>query len=203
MRPLRLGSVPYVNAAPLTSWLHEAECPYGFSIRYEPPSRLASLLDEGALDLALVSSIELARRSDLRYMPGPVIASEGPVLTVRVLCRQSPHGVRNLAADTSSLTSVALARIWWRETYGYEPDIRPMAPDVPHMMEEADAALIIGALEAEPPLGLRVVDLGAAWLRPSTEAWRRPMPWPAVGRERWASRQSWCAGTSPRPCVTA
>lgn len=163
MRPLRLGSVPYVNAAPLTSWLHEAECPYGFSIRYEPPSRLASLLDEGALDLALVSSIELARRSDLRYMPGPVIASEGPVLTVRVLCRQSPHGVRNLAADTSSLTSVALARIWWRETYGYEPDIRPMAPDVPHMMEEADAALIIGALEAEPPLGLRVVDLGAAW----------------------------------------
>ncbi|MCX6361819.1 MAG: menaquinone biosynthesis protein [Armatimonadetes bacterium] len=163
MRPLRLGSVPYVNAAPLTSWLHEPDCPYGFTIRYEPPSRLATLLDEGALDLALVSSVELVRRSDLRYLPGPVIASEGPVLTVRALCRKAPHEVRKLAADTASLTSVALARIWWRETYGYEPVILPMPPDVRSMMEQADAALVIGALEAEAPLGLNVLDLGAAW----------------------------------------
>ena len=163
MRPLRLGSVPYVNAAPLTSWLHEPDCPFGFTIRYEPPNRLATLLNEGALDLALVSSIELVRRPDLRYLPGPVIASEGPVLTVRVLCRNEPGQVRRLAADTSSLTSVALARIWWRETYGYEPEILPMPPDVRSMLGRADAALIFGALEAEAPLGLRVLDLGAAW----------------------------------------
>src|ERR1043166_7523940 len=52
LAPFRVGSVPYLNAVPLTRGLEE-------QIVFEPPSKLAEMLQRDELDAALVSVTEV------------------------------------------------------------------------------------------------------------------------------------------------
>jgi chorismate dehydratase len=61
---------------------------------------------------------------------------------------------------------VMLARILLAQRYGVEPQFIAMPPDLPSMLEKADAALIIGdpALHLDPAtMPFHVLDLGAEW----------------------------------------
>ena len=73
--------------------------------------------------------------------------------------------VRRVALDTSSRTSVALARVLLRARLGRDPQYVPMGPGLVDMLAVADAALMIGdpALDQEGDV-LRL-DLGEEWLR--------------------------------------
>lgn len=73
---LRLGTVPYLNALPLVEGLADEK---GVQLVTAVPSRLAPMLRAGALDLALVSAVELFRDPPLGWIPGPAITSCGPV----------------------------------------------------------------------------------------------------------------------------
>jgi predicted solute-binding protein len=75
MRKLRVGSVPYINAAPLTRWLETDEATPFVEVVYAPPSVLARQLQARELDVALVSSVELARREDARSVADLCIGS--------------------------------------------------------------------------------------------------------------------------------
>jgi chorismate dehydratase len=52
--------------------------------------------------------------------------------------------VRTVALDTSSMTSVALAKILFAKWLGGARDYKPMAPDLDAMLAACDAALLIG-----------------------------------------------------------
>jgi chorismate dehydratase len=52
--------------------------------------------------------------------------------------------VRTVALDTSSMTSVALAKILFGKWLGGARDYKPMAPDLDAMLGACDAALLIG-----------------------------------------------------------
>jgi chorismate dehydratase len=52
--------------------------------------------------------------------------------------------VRTVALDTSSMTSVALAKILFAKWLGGARDYKPMAPDLDAMLGACDAALLIG-----------------------------------------------------------
>jgi chorismate dehydratase len=52
--------------------------------------------------------------------------------------------VRTVALDTSSMTSVALAKILFAEWLGGARDYQPMAPDLDAMLDACDAAVLIG-----------------------------------------------------------
>nr|MBA3767898.1 menaquinone biosynthesis protein [Acidobacteriota bacterium] len=72
--------------------------------------------------------------------------------------------VRSVALDTSSRTSAALIQIIFREFLHVQPEWRPAAPDLNGMLEECDAALIIGdPAMVFPRDGLRVYDLASLW----------------------------------------
>ncbi len=161
----RVGSVPYINAAPLTRWLEtEAGARYA-QVVYAPPSELARMLEQGTLDVALVSSVEHFRRPETRFVQGLAIASRREVLSVRLFSRRPIAQVRAVALDTSSLTSAALTRILLERAYGVHPDYLPAAPDLNAMLQVADAALLIGdaGMRAQHPAVMEMVDLGAAW----------------------------------------
>lgn len=161
----RVGSVPYINAAPLTRWLEtDAGARYA-EVVYAPPSELARMLEQGALDVALVSSVEQFRRPETRFVPGLAIASRREVLSVRLFSKRPIAQVRLVALDTSSLTSAALTRILLERAYGAFPDYIPASPDLNAMLQVADAALLIGDLgmTAQHAEATEVVDLGAAW----------------------------------------
>jgi predicted solute-binding protein len=75
--------------------------------------------------------------------------------------------IRKLAVDSSSRTSVELARVFLARRHGVEPEFVTHAPNLEAMLRVADAALIIGdpALRIEPSLlPYHVYDLGAEWV---------------------------------------
>ena len=165
MRKLRVGSVPYINAAPLTRWLETDEATPFVEVVYAPPSVLARQLQARELDVALVSSVELARREDARPVADLCIGSRDAVLSVRLFCKTPLRQVRTIALDTSSLTSVALTQILLTRAYGVQAAYRRAAPDLDAMLQQVDAALLIGDLgmTAAHPEVREVVDLGSAW----------------------------------------
>jgi chorismate dehydratase len=73
--------------------------------------------------------------------------------------------VRTVALDTSSMTSVALAKILFAKWLGGARDYKPMAPDLDAMLDACDAALLIG----DPALQIdrtrySTLDLAEEWV---------------------------------------
>ena len=172
--PVRLGAVDYLNVRPLVYGLDARKDLV--SLRFDPPSVCARLLDNGEIDLGMVPSITYLNRPGDCIVPGVCIGSDGPVDSVALFLRRPLREVRTLAIDTSSRTSVALTRILCAHRFGISPDLVPHAPDLPAMIANADGALVIGdpALFADHrALGLDKVDLGLAW----TEMTGLPFVW--------------------------
>ncbi|HEV7500982.1 MAG TPA: menaquinone biosynthesis protein [Vicinamibacteria bacterium] len=166
MSPLRLGVVSYLNAAPTVHGL--AGDPH-FQIVRDVPSRIAARLHAGEIDLGLIPSIEYAE-GDYAIVPGVAIASRGPVRSVMLMHRGRLEGIRRVAVDTSSRTSAALVRVLLRDRLGRDPEYAPMPPDVPIMLNSADAALVIGDPALYYDGDAARLDLGAEW----TERTGRP-----------------------------
>jgi chorismate dehydratase len=171
--PVRLGAVGYLNARPLVHGLTpqsaaSSESPPGpvFDVRFDVPSVCATLLSEGEIDLGLVPSITYLSRPGDRIVPDVAIASDGSVASVALFTRRPIADVRSIALDTSSRTSVALTRILCVLKFGISPTFSPRPPDLPSMLRDCDAALVIGdpALFVDHrALGLEKIDLGEAW----------------------------------------
>lgn len=164
MKPFLIGSVPYVNALPLVRWFETEAGKRVVQVRYAPPSVLAQWLRQGAVDVALVSSVEWFRRPETRFVPNLAIASENAVLSVRLFSKVPLPAIRSVALDTSSLTSSALTQILLERAYGISPSYHAHPPDLEQMLQMCDAGLLIGdaGMTAELPGGY-ILDLGQAW----------------------------------------
>jgi len=106
--PLRVGSVPYLVGRPLDDGL-ERESGIEYSRRV--PAELVEGLRGGALDVALVSSIELFRQPGYRYLAGLAIAGRGAVGSVQLFLRKPLAGLRTIALDPASRTAAALVQV--------------------------------------------------------------------------------------------
>jgi chorismate dehydratase len=136
-----------------------------FELTYCVPSECADRVERGLADIGIVPAIELARQ-DLEVIRGAGIACRGPVRSILLISKTPLSRIRTLAADSSSRTSVVLARILLAECHGAEPKVVLMPPGLDPMLEAADAALIIGdpALRIDPAsLPYFVSDLGEQW----------------------------------------
>src|SRR5258707_14695707 len=122
--PLRIGSVPYLNAKPLVDWFHSTECEADVEVVYAVPSRLAEMLREDRLDVANVSIFEGLQNPALRLVPNISISAYGAVKSVRLFSKVPLPQIQSVALDTSSLTSAALTRILLKESFGLEPEYR-------------------------------------------------------------------------------
>lgn len=171
---IRLGAVGYLNARPLVYGLDRRRD--RFSVRFDVPSHCAALLHDAQIDLGLIPSIEYLHGPDYRIVPGIAIASHGPVASVALFTTRPTAAIRSIALDSSSRTSVALLRVLCAERFDIEPRLVTLEPDLPSMLRQCDAALLIGdaALFADhPALGAEKVDLGAEW----TTMTRLPFVW--------------------------
>ena len=159
---MRLGTVPFLNARPLTIAL-EGEPRVDLIV--EPPSKLARMLSGSALDGALVSSFALFQTPGARFVSGVGIASRGPVESIRLYCRRPADSLRRVGLDGWSLAAANMARVYLRRRWGAEPEFVPIDPLAPPREDETlDAFLLIGdnALR-EPPGDHYVLDLGEEW----------------------------------------
>jgi len=136
-----------------------------FDLTFRVPSECASAVASRAADIGIIPAIEL-NRHDYSRVPGLGIASRGPVRSILLVSSKPFVDIETLAGDTSSRTSVALARVILARRYGAQPRMIARPPDLVRMLEAADAGLIIGdpALHLDPgALGDYVLDLGAEW----------------------------------------
>ena len=167
MKRARLGAVGYLNARPLVYGLDQRGDL--FDLRFDVPSRCATLLHAGEIDLGMIPSIE--------YLRGPVpysivpdlgIISDGDVASVALFTRVPLKQIRRIGLDTSSRTSAGLTRVLCREAWEIEPQFVPIPPEAAARVDDCDAALLIG----DPALfldyaaaGLMKIDLGGEWTR--------------------------------------
>jgi chorismate dehydratase len=156
---VRLGVVPYLNVEPIVYGLRADP---SVQLVRDVPAKLLKRLLAGEIDAGIVPSIDYAG-ADLRIVSGIAIASRGPVRSVRLVHRVPIEAIQTVALDSSSHTSVALLKVLLRERLGRDPAYKTRPPELPAMLDDADAALIIGdpalfAGEDRPYL-----DLGAEW----------------------------------------
>jgi len=112
----------------------------------DTPAECAAKLASGAADIGLVPVAALASNPPLMVIPGCTIASRDHVKSI-ILAVRNPegiYGVKRVALDTSSLTSVAYTKILFAKYWQTTPEFVPHEPDLDAMLETADAALLIG-----------------------------------------------------------
>src|SRR4029434_10151364 len=91
-----------------------------FDLRFDLPSRCADQLRDGRADIGL-PPIAVLLDQDLAVFRGAGIACRGPVRTILLISRVPFDRIQALATDSSSRTSVLLARIVLRGRYGVAP----------------------------------------------------------------------------------
>ena len=155
--PFRVGSVPYLNAVPLTRGLEN-------EIVLATPSKLAQMLRRDELDAALVSVTEVLFTDRYDILDSVAVASLGEVKSVFLAHRGPLKDAREIFCDPASLTSVNLLRVLLSEQ-GVQPEFKPL-PSYDHSTLP-DYTLLIG----DPAIDFlradhehEIWDLGAAWL---------------------------------------
>ncbi|OEJ25633.1 menaquinone biosynthesis protein [Streptomyces agglomeratus] len=168
----RVGHIQFLNCLPLYWGLARTGALLDFELSKDTPERLSEQLVRGDLDIAPVTLVEFLRNADdLVAFPDLAVGCDGPVMSC-VIVSQVPLAQLDrarVALGSTSRTSVRLAQLLLAEQYGVRPDYYACPPDLGVMMQEADAAVLIGdaalraALHDAPRLGLEVHDLGQMW----------------------------------------
>jgi chorismate dehydratase len=157
LAPFRVGSVPYLNAVPLTRGL-ETE------ITFATPAKLAEMLQRDELDAALVSVTEVLLSERYDILDGVAVASLGEVKSVFLAHRGPISAAKEIFCDPASLTSVNLLRVLLEEQRIHAKFRRLESYDHARL---PDYTLLIG----DPAIDFlraqhehEIWDLGAAWL---------------------------------------
>ncbi|MEU8758834.1 menaquinone biosynthesis protein [Streptomyces sp. NPDC048659] len=162
----------FLNCLPLYWGLARTGTLLDLELTKDTPDRLSALLVEGALDIGPIACMEYLRHADeLVLLPDIAVGSDGAVTSCLIVSKVPLPELdgRRVALAATSRSSVRLARLLLEEREGVRPEYVTCPPDLPVMMRDAHAAVVIGdaALRAwlhqARELGLLVYDLGAMW----------------------------------------
>ena len=206
MNSLRISIVQYLNTAPLVRGFTHGPLRGKYQLSFTVPSQCAEALRSGDVDIAIIPAIELQRIDGLVALPNLSIASKRSVRSLLLVSEKPIHEVRRIALDRSSRSTQALVRILCAKRWHIAPEFFEAAPDLPTMLREADAALLIGdpalrlALNAEShtfsdaggdktfPAGIAGISSSSRlFLYDMVEKWRAFSSLPAV-LALWAAR---------------
>ncbi|WP_320776681.1 menaquinone biosynthesis protein [Streptomyces sp. CRN 30] len=168
----RVGHIQFLNCMPLYWGLARTGTLLDFELTKDTPEKLSEKLVRGDLDIGPITLLEFLRHADeLVAFPDIAVGCDGPVMSCVIVSKvplDQLDGSR-VALGSTSRTSVRLAQLLLAEHIGVEPSYYTCPPDLALMMQEAEAAVLIGdaALRANlidgPKYGLEVHDLGALW----------------------------------------
>jgi chorismate dehydratase len=173
MSRLKISAISYLNTAPLMWDLEHGAAGADFDISYTIPSACAESLRAATADIGIIPAAAYATVPDLIIIPDVAIAARHAVRSILLVGkmpanpRSTKHWamqVRTVALDTSSMTSVALAKILFAKWLGGAREYKAMAPDLEAMLGACDAALLIGdpALQVDRTRYF-TIDLAEEW----------------------------------------
>ncbi|WP_415954485.1 menaquinone biosynthetic enzyme MqnA/MqnD family protein [Streptomyces sp. KLOTTS4A1] len=168
----RVGHISFLNCLPLLWGLTKTGALADVDLTEASPEILNTALAEGRLDISPISVFEFLKNADdLVVLPDVAVGSDGDVQSC-LLFSKVPLGELDgagVALGSTSRTSVRLAQLLLAERIGVRPVYHVAPPDLGAMLDDAQAAVVIGdpalraALHDAPRLGLHVHDLGGMW----------------------------------------
>ena len=147
---MRVAAIGFLNPAPLMWDFEHAPLNEALAKRYivdhMTPAECAARLADGRADIGLIPIASLATTPGLRILPGCTIASKGKVRSLILAHRAglSPGKLRSVAADSASRTTLVYARMMFHKWGNAQVPFLPMVADLDAMLEQADAAILIG-----------------------------------------------------------
>jgi cyclic dehypoxanthinyl futalosine synthase len=165
-RPLRAAAVVFLNARPLYEGLDREPVSARLRLDCATPAEVARRIAEDEADVALMPVAAAATVGDLRVVRGCAVGARGAVRSILVVADRPIETLEEVALDSSSRTSVVLARLVFRRLFGgREPRVcTAPAREAIAGVGGPRGALVIGdpALEIEGRFP-HVLDLGRAW----------------------------------------
>jgi chorismate dehydratase len=149
---LRICVVQYLNTAPLVRGFTHGPLQGKYDLSFTVPSLCAEALRTGAADVAIIPAIEYQRIPNCVILPDLSIASKERVRSLLVVSKPPIRQAKRIALDRSSRSTQALTKILCAKRWNIAPEFREAEPDVAAMLEESDAALVIG----DPALRLAI-----------------------------------------------
>ncbi|MCU1297886.1 MAG: Chorismate dehydratase, partial [Acidobacteriaceae bacterium] len=142
----------------------EAAAP--FDISYTLPSRCARELAEGSADIGIIPVAAYTTIPGLKILSDVAIASKRAVRSILLVSKVPLEQIRKVALDTSSMTSVALTKVLFTKFWGGNRVFSGANPDLEKMLDQHDAALLIGdpALQVDRSRYI-THDLAEEWIR--------------------------------------
>ena len=167
-RQPRVAASSYLNTAPLIWSFQKGRMQSAVELVTDTaPARCGDLLARGEVEAALVPIIEYQRIAGVQVVPGVCVGSHSAVRSVVLISKYDDlKNVRRVGLDSSSRTSQALVKIIFREFLSCQPQWETASPDVHDMLQDNDAALLIGdpAMNITLP-DVHVFDLASVWRR--------------------------------------
>ena len=138
-----------------------------FQIEYTVPSACAAALGAKQADIGIIPAFAYAEIPGLVILPNIAIASKGRVRSILLVSRKPIEEVRTVATDSSSRTSVALLQVLFAKFLGGPRQLTPHVPQLEVMLQQHDAALLIGdaALQVPRDSGYYLYDMANEWHR--------------------------------------
>lgn len=144
MNSLRVSIVQYLNTVPLVRGFTHGPLRGKYDLSFTVPSQCAEALRNGAADIAIIPAIEYQRIPDLMILPDLAIASKKSVRSLLLVSKKPIGEVARIALDRTSRSTQTLLRILCSQRWQIAPEYFEADPNLPGMLERADAALIIG-----------------------------------------------------------
>ena len=151
---LRISIVEYLNTAPLVWGFTNGPLQGKYDLSFTVPSACAEDLRAGRADVAIIPAIEYQRIPGLVILPDLAIASKDQVRSLLIVAKKPIEQVKTFALDSSSRSTQVLTRILCAEKWQIAPKFSEALPDLPEMLDHADAALIIGDPALRISLGI-------------------------------------------------
>lgn len=160
----RVGIVNYLNTRPLLYGIKHSAIIERIELIQDYPSRIASMLLDGSIDLGLVPVTIIPQLTEAHIITDYCIGCDGEVASVCLFSEQPLEEVEEILLDYQSRTSVALLRLLLEEYWKFSPKLIDTKEEYQSRIKGTTAGLLIGdrAL-AQRKISPYIYDLGEAW----------------------------------------
>jgi chorismate dehydratase len=160
----RIGAVSYLNTRPLLLGMEQSPFSERIELMKAYPAQIAQALLDDSIDIGLVPVAIMPHLKNPKMVSKYVIGTEGEVASVALFSQVSMDQIDKVYLDYQSRTSVALAKILFKQYWKKEVEFLKATEGYMDHINGNTAGIIIGdrALACLDKFQ-HIYDLGSAW----------------------------------------
>lgn len=161
---IKVGAVSYLNTKPLIYGFEQGMMKDSIELVIDYPSKIASLLAEGKIDIGLVPVAVIPELKEHHVISDYCIGCDGEVVSVCLFSDVPLHEIETIVLDYQSRTSVELLKIILKEHWKISPKLLAGTENFEKDISGKTAGLIIGDRALNQRITSKYIfDLGLAW----------------------------------------